>query len=164
MAAAAAPKEAEPEGEKKKKPILKILLFVVGGIALLGAGFGSAILFIKLTTPKDENPLAIVIEKKGEGAPAEGEHAADAHADAGHFAAPVGPFRILHFSHCPTTDVEIDFGISQQPVHQLWRIIEIVYQFSYPVLIQLNPHQQYIGIFFYGLLLYFTHRQMTTTQ
>ena len=83
MAAAAAPKEAEPEGEKKKKPILKILLFVVGGIALLGAGFGSAILFIKLTTPKDENPLAIVIEKKGEGAPAEGEHAADAHADAG---------------------------------------------------------------------------------
>ncbi|MEN9754060.1 MAG: hypothetical protein RLZ07_442 [Pseudomonadota bacterium] len=83
MAAAAAPKEAEQEGEKKKKPILKILLFVVGGIALLGAGFGSAILFIKLTTPKDENPLAIVIEKKGEGAPAEGEHAADPHAEAG---------------------------------------------------------------------------------
>ena len=83
MAAAAAPKEAEQEGEKKKKPILKILLFVVGGIALLGAGFGSAILFIKLTTPKDENPLAIVIEKKGEGAPAEGEHKAEGEAEAG---------------------------------------------------------------------------------
>ena len=83
MAAAAAPKEAEQEGEKKKKPILKILLFVVGGIALLGAGFGSAILFIKLTTPKDENPLAIVIEKKGEGAPAEGEHKAEGAAEAG---------------------------------------------------------------------------------
>ena len=36
MAAAAAPKEAEQEGEKKKKPILKILLFVIGGIALIG--------------------------------------------------------------------------------------------------------------------------------
>ncbi len=83
MAAAAAPKEAEQEGEKKKKPILKILLFVVGGIALLGAGFGSAILFIKLTTPKDENPLAIVIEKKGEGAPAEGEHKAEGEAEGG---------------------------------------------------------------------------------
>ncbi len=90
MAAAAAPKEAEQEGEKKKKPILKILLFVIGGIALIGAGFGSAILFIKLTTPKDENPLAIVIEKKGEGAPAEGEHAADAHAEA----APKGPHKV----------------------------------------------------------------------
>ncbi len=82
MAAAAAPKEAEQEGEKKKKPILKILLFVIGGIALIGTGFGSAVLYIKLTTPKDENPLAIVIEKKGE-APPEGEHAADAHAEAG---------------------------------------------------------------------------------
>jgi flagellar FliL protein len=90
MAAAAPPKEAEQEGEKKKKPILKILLFVVGGIALIGAGFGSAILFIKLTTPKDENPLAIVIEKKGEGAPAEAEHAADAHAEA----EPKGPHKV----------------------------------------------------------------------
>jgi len=88
--AAAAPKEAEQEGEKKKKPILKILLFVVGGIALIGAGFGSAILFIKLTTPKDENPLAIVIEKKGEGAPTEAEHAADAHAEA----EPKGPHKV----------------------------------------------------------------------
>ena len=83
MAAAAAPKEAEQEGEKKKKPILKILLFVIGGIALIGTGFGSAVLYIKLTTPKDENPLAIVIEKKGEGAPAEGEHKAEGEAEAG---------------------------------------------------------------------------------
>jgi len=59
------------------------LLFVIGGIALIGAGFGSALLFIKLTTPKDENPLAIVIEKKGEGAPAEGEHKAEGEAEAG---------------------------------------------------------------------------------
>ena len=88
MAAAAPPKEAEQEGEKKKKPILKILLFVVGGIALIGAGFGSAILFIKLTTPKDENPLAIVIEKKGEGAPAEGEKKPEAEAE------PKGPHKV----------------------------------------------------------------------
>ena len=82
MAAAAAPKEAEQEGEKKKKPILKILLFVIGGIALIGTGFGSAVLYIKLTTPKDENPLAIVIEKKGEGAP-EGEQKPAAEAEGG---------------------------------------------------------------------------------
>jgi len=82
MAAAAAPKEAEQEGEKKKKPILKILLFVVGGIALIGAGFGSAILFIKLTTPKDENPLAIVIQKQDEGGLAETEKKAEGESEA----------------------------------------------------------------------------------
>ena len=67
MAAAApkaAPKETEEGGEKKKSPIIKIAIFVVAGIALIGTGFGSAILFMKLASPADENPLAIVIEKK----------------------------------------------------------------------------------------------------
>ena len=67
MAAAApkaAPKETEEGGEKKKSPVIKIVIFAVAGIALIGTGFGSALLYMKLTSPKDENPLAIVIEKK----------------------------------------------------------------------------------------------------
>ncbi len=69
---------AEPEAQepKKKLPIVKILVMVVGAIVLIGVGAGAAILFNKLTKPADENPLAIVIERKG--APAE----ADAHGDA----------------------------------------------------------------------------------
>ena len=69
MAAAApkaAPKETEEGGEKKKSPVIKIVIFAIAGIALIGTGFGSALLYIKLASPKDENPLAIVIEKKSD--------------------------------------------------------------------------------------------------
>ena len=81
---------AEPEAQepKKKLPIVKILLMVVGAIVLIGVGAGAAILFNKLTKPAEENPLAIVIERKG--APAEAS-AADAHGEApkdAHGAAP----------------------------------------------------------------------------
>jgi len=69
MAAAApkaAPKETEEGGEKKKSPVIKIVIFAVAGLALIGTGFGSALFYMKLTSPKDENPLAIVIEKKSD--------------------------------------------------------------------------------------------------
>ena len=98
--------EAEAQEPKKKLPIVKILVMTVGAIVLIGVGAGAAILFNKLTKPADENPLAIVIERKG-GAPeakahgAPGAAPADAHAPApaagGHggdahgAAAPAGP-------------------------------------------------------------------------
>ena len=63
--------EAEDQEPKKKLPIVKILIMTVGAIMLVGAGAGAAILFTKLTKPADENPLAIVIERKGNAA--EGE-------------------------------------------------------------------------------------------
>jgi flagellar FliL protein len=66
---------AEPETEptKKKLPIVKILLGVVGALVLLALGAGAAILYTKLTKPPEENPLAIVIEKKADdGAKADG--------------------------------------------------------------------------------------------
>ena len=66
---------AEPETEptKKKLPIVKILLGVVGALVLLAVGAGAAILYTKLTKPPEENPLAIVIEKKADdGAKADG--------------------------------------------------------------------------------------------
>ena len=81
MAAAApkaAPKETEEGGEKKKSPVIKIVLFAVVAIAMIGTGFGSALLYIKLTSPKDENPLAIVIEKKSDVADASAAPAAEA--------------------------------------------------------------------------------------
>jgi flagellar FliL protein len=73
---------AEPEAQepKKKLPIVKILVMVVGAIVLIGVGAGAAILFNKLTKPADENPLAIVIERKG--APAEGDGHGEAPKDA----------------------------------------------------------------------------------
>ncbi len=78
---------AEPEAQepKKKLPIVKILVMVVGAIVLIGVGAGAAILFNKLTKPADENPLAIVIERKG--APAEGDGHGEAPKDE-HAAAP----------------------------------------------------------------------------
>ncbi len=98
--------EAEAQEPKKKLPIVKILVMTVGAIVLIGVGAGAAILFNKLTKPADENPLAIVIERKG-GAPEGNAHGApggapaDAHAaapaagghggDAHGAAAPAGP-------------------------------------------------------------------------
>jgi flagellar FliL protein len=102
--------EAEAPEPKKKLPIVKILVMTIGALALVGIGAGAAILFNKLTKPSDENPLAIVIERKG--APAEEPaHGEEAHAEApkdehgaepaagghgapaagGHGAAPAGP-------------------------------------------------------------------------
>jgi len=83
MAAAApkaAPKETEEGGEKKKSPVIKIVIFAIAGIALIGTGFGSALLYIKLASPKDENPLAIVIEKKSDVAEASAAPAEEAEA------------------------------------------------------------------------------------
>jgi flagellar FliL protein len=79
--------EAEEQEPKKKLPIVKILIMTVGAIVLIGVGAGAAILFTKLTKPADENPLAIVIERKG--APAESDgHGSDAAAKDAHAAAP----------------------------------------------------------------------------
>ena len=75
--------EAEEQEPKKKLPIVKILIMTVGAIVLIGAGAGGAVLFQKLTKPADDNPLAIVIERKAEGqAAAKDEHgaSADSHA------------------------------------------------------------------------------------
>jgi flagellar FliL protein len=77
---AAAPKEEEGGAEKKKLPIVRILIFLLVGIALLVAGFGSALLYAKLTSPAEETPLAIVIEKKGDAEAKAAEAEAEAHA------------------------------------------------------------------------------------
>ena len=74
--------EAEEQEPKKKLPIVKILIMTVGAIVLVGAGAGGAVLFQKLTKPADENPLAIVIERKSDGdanAPKDAHAAADSH-------------------------------------------------------------------------------------
>jgi flagellar FliL protein len=55
---------AEEEAPKKKLPIVRILVTVIGAILLVGVGAGAAILYMKLTKPPEENPLAIVIERK----------------------------------------------------------------------------------------------------
>lgn len=87
---------AEPEEEqveKKKLPIVKILIMALVGLLLVGVGAGGTVAYFILTKPPEDNPLAIVIEKKaggdaagdGHGAPAAGK---DAH---GAPAAPAGP-------------------------------------------------------------------------
>ncbi len=58
---------AEETQEKKKKPIVKILLTVVGALVLIGVGAGGGLLYAKLTKPPEENPLAIVVERKPDG-------------------------------------------------------------------------------------------------
>lgn len=77
---AAAPKAEEGGAEKKKLPIVRILVFLLVAIALLGAGFGSALLYAKLTSSAEETPLAIVIEKKGDAEAKAAEAEAEAHA------------------------------------------------------------------------------------
>jgi flagellar FliL protein len=69
--------EAEAVTEKKKLPIVKILLAVVGSIVLMGVGAGATFMYFKLTAPPDDNPFAIELAKK------EAE-AAKGHDDAGH--------------------------------------------------------------------------------
>jgi len=69
--------EAEAVTEKKKLPIVKILLAVVGSIVLMGVGAGATFMYFKLTAPPDDNPFAIELAKK------EAE-AAKGHNDAGH--------------------------------------------------------------------------------
>jgi flagellar FliL protein len=58
---------AEPQ-EKKKLPIVKIAIMVVGALVLVGAGVAGGIFFVKFTKPAEENPLAIVIERKADDA------------------------------------------------------------------------------------------------
>jgi flagellar FliL protein len=77
---AAAPKAEEDGAEKKKLPIVRILVFLLVAIALLGAGFGSALLYAKLTSSAEETPLAIIIEKKGDAEAKAAEAEAEAHA------------------------------------------------------------------------------------
>lgn len=56
---------AEPQ-EKKKLPIVKIAIMVVGALVLVGGGVAGGIFFVKMTKPAEENPLAIVIERKAD--------------------------------------------------------------------------------------------------
>jgi len=72
MAGQEAAAEEEP---KKKTSVVKIILFVVGGLALVGLGAGAGFFYVKMTAPPvEENPLAIVIDKGASAAAA-----ADAH-------------------------------------------------------------------------------------
>jgi len=62
--------EPELEQPKKKLPVLKIIIGVVGAIVLIAVGAGAAVLYTKLTKPTEENPLAIVIERNSDAAEA----------------------------------------------------------------------------------------------
>jgi flagellar FliL protein len=93
-----AAEQEEEQVEKKKLPIVKILIMGLVGLLLVGVGAGGTVAYFILTKPPEDNPLAIVIEKKqpadahgdGHGAPAAGGKDApkDAH---GAPAAPAGP-------------------------------------------------------------------------
>jgi flagellar FliL protein len=73
MAGQEAAAEEEP---KKKTSIVKIVVFVLGGLVLVALGAGAGFFYVKMTAPPvEENPLAIVIDK---GASA-GAHGGDAH-------------------------------------------------------------------------------------
>lgn len=73
MAGQEAAAEEEP---KKKTSIVKIVVFVLGGLVLVALGAGAGFFYVKITAPPvEENPLAIVIDK-GAAAPA---HGGDAH-------------------------------------------------------------------------------------
>ena len=96
MAAAAV--ETDDPPEKKKIPIVKIAIMALVGLLLIGVGAGGTVAYFILTKPPEDNPLAIVVEKKapadahgdGHGAPAAGK---DAKGGDGHGApaAPAGP-------------------------------------------------------------------------
>jgi flagellar FliL protein len=90
---------AEPEEElveKKKVSIVKIAIMALVGLVLVGVGAGGTVAYFILTKPPEDNPLAIVIEKKAGG---DAHGAAGGHGDAkeapkdGHGApaAPAGP-------------------------------------------------------------------------
>jgi flagellar FliL protein len=69
---------ADEEAPKKKLPIVRILITVLAAILLIAVGAGATFLYMKLTKPAEENPLAIVIERKAAPAEAHGdEHAAE---------------------------------------------------------------------------------------
>ncbi len=71
--------EPEAEQPKKKLPVVKMIIGVVGAIVLVALGAGAAILYTKLTKPAEENPLAIVIERTADAA--EAAKASDKSAD-----------------------------------------------------------------------------------
>lgn len=55
--------QSTPEGKSKKGRILKILLFVIGGLVLVGAGLGAGfVLFGNNVTPSEE--IDMIIERK----------------------------------------------------------------------------------------------------
>ena len=74
MAGQEAAAEEEP---KKKTSVVKIVVFVLGGLVLVALGAGAGFFYVKMTAPPvEENPLAIVIDK---GAAGGGAHGADSH-------------------------------------------------------------------------------------
>lgn len=55
--------QSTPEGKSKKAGILKILLFVIGGLVLVGVGLGAGFfLFAQNVTPSEE--IDMIIERK----------------------------------------------------------------------------------------------------
>ena len=81
MAGQEAAAEEEP---KKKTSVVKIILFVVGGLALVGLGAGAGFFYVKMTAPPvEENPLAIVIDKGASAASAADAHGGGDKKDAG---------------------------------------------------------------------------------
>lgn len=84
MAGQEAAAEEEP---KKKTSIVKIVVFVLGGLVLVALGAGAGFFYVKMTAPPvEENPLAIVIDKGAAAKPADahggGEKKADEKKDA----------------------------------------------------------------------------------
>lgn len=70
--------EIEEQPEKKKVSIVKIAIMALVGLLLVGVGAGGTVAYFILTKPPEDNPLAIVIEKK----PAADAGHGDAHGDA----------------------------------------------------------------------------------
>ena len=64
---------ADEEAPKKKLPIVRIIITFLGAIVLIAVGAGATFLYMKLTKPAEENPLAIVIERKAAPADSHGD-------------------------------------------------------------------------------------------